>query len=166
MITGPESTGKTTLTEFLAKHYHSVWVPEYARDYVENLNRPYCFDDLVNIAIQQVKDFNAYDHSDSNYIFFDTDLIITKVWFEEVYKSIPVWLSDEIKKCKPYLSILCYTDVEWKYDSIRENPGEKRNKLYLRYKNELEYFSHPYKILTGKGLQRFRNVIQLVESII
>ena len=35
VLFGPESTGKTTLSIQLARHYNSVWVPEYARDYLQ-----------------------------------------------------------------------------------------------------------------------------------
>ena len=36
VLFGPESTGKTTLSNQLARYYNSVWVPEYAREYLQN----------------------------------------------------------------------------------------------------------------------------------
>ncbi len=32
---GPESTGKTTLAKALATHYKTEWVPEFAREYLQ-----------------------------------------------------------------------------------------------------------------------------------
>ncbi|MFK8006949.1 MAG: AAA family ATPase [Saprospiraceae bacterium] len=50
ILTGPESTGKSTLARQLAQVYNTVWVPEFARTYLEGLNRPYRGDDLLKIA--------------------------------------------------------------------------------------------------------------------
>jgi nicotinamide riboside kinase len=32
-VVGPESTGKSTMSAYLAKHYDTIWVPEFARGY-------------------------------------------------------------------------------------------------------------------------------------
>ena len=36
VLFGPESTGKTTLSKKLAKYYNTSWVPEYAREFLQN----------------------------------------------------------------------------------------------------------------------------------
>lgn len=35
-ILGAESTGKTTLARMLALHFNTVWVEEYARNYMQD----------------------------------------------------------------------------------------------------------------------------------
>ncbi|RLD81558.1 MAG: ATPase, partial [Bacteroidetes bacterium] len=55
IITGPESTGKSTLSKQLANYYQTIYLPEYARTYIENLNRHYNYNDLVKIAKMQIK---------------------------------------------------------------------------------------------------------------
>ncbi|NNK73794.1 MAG: ATP-binding protein, partial [Flavobacteriaceae bacterium] len=59
VIFGPESTGKTTLSEQLARHYNTVWVPEYARQYLQdkwNNERKTCEPkDLLPIAVGQME---------------------------------------------------------------------------------------------------------------
>jgi NadR type nicotinamide-nucleotide adenylyltransferase len=35
VVTGPESTGKTTLAQGLAERLATTWVPEYARAYLD-----------------------------------------------------------------------------------------------------------------------------------
>ncbi|MBK7183357.1 MAG: ATP-binding protein [Bacteroidetes bacterium] len=55
-LIGPESTAKSTLSEQLAKHYNTVWVKEYAREYLSEINRKYTLDDIVEIAKQQLQE--------------------------------------------------------------------------------------------------------------
>ena len=111
VITGPESTGKTELTEHLALEFQGLIVTEYARSYVEDLKRPYKYKDLVRIARQQVKVRKKVSRDQSGWVFFDTDLVITRVWFEEVYNKYPAWLDRELKTGMADLYLLCNTDV-------------------------------------------------------
>ena len=90
VVTGPESTGKTTLTEALALQLNATWIPEYARSYIEKLQRPYHYQDLENIAQHQIHQEKKYSKIANNGILLmDTWLIVTKVWFEVVYGNSP-----------------------------------------------------------------------------
>ena len=89
VITGPECTGKTTLCEQLATHYNTIWIPEFARAYVENLQHPYTYEDVCNIALKQIEESKQLFRGANEYIFHDTFLIITKIWFLWVYKTCP-----------------------------------------------------------------------------
>jgi nicotinamide riboside kinase len=53
-IIGPESTGKSTLSARLAAHYKTLWVPEYARQYLSAHGMKYTYDSLLDIAKGQV----------------------------------------------------------------------------------------------------------------
>src|SRR5436190_21605570 len=55
VITGPESTGKTSLCQQLAEHFHTEWCPEYAREYLLKHGMNYSYDDLLTIAKGQVE---------------------------------------------------------------------------------------------------------------
>lgn len=166
VVTGPESTGKTTLTKDLAKHYNTAYIPEYAREYIENLNRPYEYSDLEIIAKRQVQDFKDSMDKANGYLFLDTFLIITKVWFDIVYDECPDWLIDEIENCNVDLFLVCDTTLPWEPDNVRENGGEMREILFERYINELEAFNLPYKIVTGTGEERIRSAIQHIKSFL
>jgi len=85
VITGPESTGKTTLAEALAQRLNALLIPEYARSHVERLNRPYTYSDVEKIAQHQMDEESRFsDHEESGILLMDTWLIVTKVWFEVV----------------------------------------------------------------------------------
>ena len=97
-ILGPESTGKSTLAESLAGHFVATWLPEYAREYVEKLTLPYIYDDVCNIARKQIEQQLYFEkYQPTNYIFFDTELIITKVWFEYKFKIVPDFVTEQLK---------------------------------------------------------------------
>jgi NadR type nicotinamide-nucleotide adenylyltransferase len=164
VMIGPESTGKTTLAQELASHFRTAWTPEYAREYVENLNRPYNYEDLVHIAKRQLIIENDFLPLARKYLFVDTDLIITKVWFDVVYNKRPDWINEAIFKHKPDLYLLCSPDIEWVFDPVRENQGEMRIKLFEIYKTELIRFEMPFEVITGRDKKRIQNALDVLNQ--
>ena len=142
-IIGPECTGKSTLARYLANRYHGVLVPEYAREYMENLNRPYTIEDVETIARHQIEQLQ--DLKDGLY-FFDTELIITKVWFEHKYGFCPEWLVKAIHDYPMDTYLLTYPDMKWQPDPVRENPAI-RLELFERYEHEVQALDIPYYIV-------------------
>ena len=164
IITGPESTGKTTLAKQLAKEFSTSWIPEYARNYIEKLNRNYTLKDLVKIAEKQRKIHRSIENSKENLIFFDTGLIITKIWFLEIYKTYPDWIDTFLSEQKNTTYILCKPDIEWKSDSVRENGGKQRQYLYNRYKEEIMKYNFPFFEIEGTGNLRFLLAKKLLKT--
>src|SRR5512133_3078908 len=160
-ITGPECTGKSTLTEQLAAYFNSQYFPEYARDYISSLNRDYTYKDILHIAETQLKQAN--DEANGDIVFFDTWLIITKVWFDVVYGHYPGWMDDEIRRNTMDLYLLCDTAIPWSPDKVRENGGEMRELLFQRYADELTQNGCRYEIIHGTGKERFMNAVKAIE---
>lgn len=165
VISGPESTGKSTLTKQLSNHFHTFGQEEYARSYVERLDRDYNFHDIETIGRRQCALFKRQlDKSDINELrFFDTFLIITKVWFQEVYGKCPIELHLNIQTFKPNLVLLCCPDLEWKYDGVRENES-RREYLFNCYRKELEYYNIEYRLVDGFGEDRLIKAINYVKE--
>jgi NadR type nicotinamide-nucleotide adenylyltransferase len=165
-ILGPESTGKTALTKALAEHYKASWVPEYAREYVEKLAEPYTYEDVCRIAqvqIEQEKQYNHPSFKNGDYVFFDTDLIITMVWFEYRYSRVPTFVTDWITNNKFDLYLLCAPDLPWEFDPVREH-GTDREFFFEWYKREVEQTGKPYVIVSGIGDKRLENAIQAIQN--
>lgn len=161
VITGPESTGKTELSEALAVKLNARWIPEYARTYVEKLKRPYQFSDLEIIARYQIQQEREESEKVGNGILiFDTWLIITKIWFEVVYGKGPEWLEDYIASSKIDLFLVCRPDIPWIADPVRENGGEMRDKLFDRYCREIEKYGFNLEIVEGLGEARLNNAFR------
>lgn len=159
VITGPESTGKTELAMNLAELLGTVYVPEYARDYVENLNKRYTYEDVESIARFQITQERIYDKKAKNVLIFDTWLIITKIWFDLVFGRCPDWVISHIRSSEIDLFLVCSTDLPWVPDQVRENGGEKREELFWMYCREIESFGFKYAVIKGMGKERTQNAL-------
>ncbi len=164
VITGPESTGKTELTDYLTLQFQGIKIPEFARQYVEQLQRPYRYKDVIRIARNQISIRNKIVKGNNSWIFMDTDLIITKVWFLEVYGRYPKWLDKHINTSVADLYLLCNNDVPWVEDGVRENGGDRRDHLFERYREQLEKQGFMYHIVSGTGSKRRENALLGIEN--
>ncbi|MCU4157361.1 ATP-binding protein [Carboxylicivirga sp. A043] len=165
VFTGPESTAKSTLSKHISEEYGARWEPEYARDYVEGLNRSYTYDDVVKIAKYQIESYWKACELNQSLIVFDTFLIITKVWLSEVYHRVPEWVEHFLSEVKIDLHLLCYPDLEWVADGIRENEA-KRMYLFEQYELELKMYNFTYQIIKGQGHERYQQAINHINQIL
>ncbi len=163
-VTGPESTGKTTLAVQLADHFNGLYIPEYARTYVENLPGHYGFEDIENIAKAQIEQYNSTTTNTEKIFFFDTWLIITKVWFNWVYRKVPDWLDKMIVNCPVDLFLVCRPDLPWQADPVRENGGENRVRLFELYLSELKHYGFAFVEIGGTDDDRLRNAITAIQK--
>ena len=159
VVTGAESTGKSSLCKWLAEYYNVPFVPEFARTYIEQLNRAYNFSDVEKIARYQETTLRELKSQGHPLVFSDTWLIITKIWFEEVYNSKPAWIEDAITTTPIDLFLVCDTDLPWIPDRVRENGGQKRLYLQNRYVEIISENKFPYYIIRGKNKTRFQNAV-------
>lgn len=164
-LIGPESSGKTTLCTQLATHYKTVWVPEYARTYMENLNRAYTYEDVVHCTRGQIKTEDSIAEKANRFLFCDTELINCKIWFEDKFGKAPPWLEEEITKRKYGLYLLTTPDLEWKHEAVRENP-HRREYFFNLYKKELEKRNFAYRIISGSGEARLAAAINYIDSLL
>lgn len=165
IITGPECTGKSTLSRQLSDYFSQPWLPEYSRPYLTGLDRSYVQDDLVEIARGQVKNEDELLSNGYHKLFFDTSLEVIKVWSEWKYKSCDPYILDHMKKRSPDLYLLLSPDMAWEPDPLRENPKD-RDLLFDIYKKELQAIGKPFEIISGLGLIRTRRAIKAINSYI
>ena len=107
VFTGPESTGKSTLAKALAQHYSVDIVPEYARTYINNLERPYVESDLLQIARQQQANIQAVQQSGNAFLFIDTAMLVLKVWSMYKYQRCHPWILQQLAQSTIDLYVLC-----------------------------------------------------------
>lgn len=163
-VTGPESTGKTMLVEALANYYQCPFVPEYARQYIESLDRPYNQKDVEIIAHKQIAAEQYYTSNQGfDFVFFDTELIITKVWFDYCYGHTPPFVINALQTGFFDLYLLCEPDLPWVPDAVREH-GSDREYFFELYRKEIEKLGKPYRCIQGTGEIRIQQAIQAINS--
>ncbi len=162
-LIGPESTGKSSLAHYLARRYHGTYIPEYAREYVERKgSTDVTWDELCEIAKYQIEEIKsltgeAGPTAQRSYsaavlqakpVFFDTELIVTKVWFDYAFGRVPEWLKEAILRYPMDVYLLTYPDLPWIPDPARSNGSDAiRLELFHRYESEIQALDIPYYII-------------------
>jgi nicotinamide riboside kinase len=196
VIIGPESTGKSTLCRQLAEHFQTLWVPEYAREYLTEHGTDYTYDDLLVIAKGQValeeecvKELNrqlaignkqtipardsaltSHDSrltSHESVLFIDTDMYVMKVWCEFVFGKCHSWILRRIVERKYDFYLLCNIDLPWVKDELREYPElAKRQQLYLMYRDILVNQTVPWSEISGGYEERLKQAIEVINNFL
>jgi NadR type nicotinamide-nucleotide adenylyltransferase len=170
VLFGPESTGKSTLSELLARHYNTVWVPEYAREYLQdkwNNQRKTCEQkDLIPIAIGQMGLENELAKKADKILICDTDLLETKVYSEEYYGGFVDPDLDRAATESQYdLYLLSYIDTPWEADDLRDRPTQ-REEMFRAFERALVNNQRPYVILKGRVKERMNTAVQAIDKIL
>ena len=166
LILGPESTGKSTLAENLAKHFEEPWVPEVARGYLEKLDRPYAYEDLLQIGKQQMRTEDEMAMQANNYLFCDTDLRVIQVWCQHRYGKVDPWVLEEIARRTYDLILLCAPDLPWQADPLREHPElEMRQQFFEIYQQLSQASGIPWMLVSGDTAKRLSTGIRAVGSL-
>ena len=170
VLFGPESTGKTTISRQLAKYYNSIWVPEYAREYLQdkwNNERKTCEPkDLLPIAIGQIKLENELSKKTDSVLICDTDLLETKVYSEAYYQGSCDPILDKYAKNNIYdLYFLTYIDTPWEADDLRDKPDE-RERMFKAFESALKNHNKPYVLLKGNEKERLQLAVKHIDELI
>lgn len=160
-ITGPESSGKTSLSTALSNTLKGTLLLEYARDYLEQLDRPYTQDDLDRICEGHLARFNQC--TDPLQII-DTDFVVLKVWSIVSYGVASPTIQSEMDANHFDLHILCSPDIPWEDDPMREHP-EMREELFDMYLSELTESQKPFIIVSGSEEKRLEKSCEAIAAI-
>ena len=170
VLYGPESTGKTTLAKRLAAHYKTEWVPEYAREYLQekwNREQEICQpEDILPIARGQMQLENTLAETANKVLILDTNLLVTKVYSEAYYDGyVDPLLEKYAVENKYHLYLLTYIDTPWVADDLRDRP-EQREEMFHLFKQALKKYKMPFVTLAGAEDERFNEAINLIDKLI
>ena len=189
VVIGPESTGKSTLCEKLAAHYNTIWVQEYAREFLLKNGNAYTQHDLLTIAkgqieneekaIQQLSNNQIQTTNNkqqtnkqpptpnNNLLIIDTDMYVMKVWSEFVFNSCDYFILNQIVERKYDCYLLCEPDIDWVKDELREYPDlETRTKLFHHYKDLLTHQHCSWMSINGDYESRLQKAISHIDMLL
>ncbi|MAC86560.1 MAG: nicotinate-nucleotide adenylyltransferase [Gammaproteobacteria bacterium] len=170
VLFGPESTGKTTLSIQLAKHYNTVWVQEYARPYLQkvwNQERRTCQQkDILPIAFGQIALENRLAKRADKVLICDTDLLETKVYSSAYYGGFVDPILEKAATENTYnLYLLTYIDTPWEADDLRDRP-EQRLEMFEAFQEALDQHQRPYLLLKGDKESRLKKAVEAIDAIL
>ncbi|MBC8111462.1 MAG: ATP-binding protein [Verrucomicrobia bacterium] len=163
VLFGSESTGKTTLAESLASYYNTVWVPEFAREYLDNERITVVYEDVIPIAQGQLLAENSLLPKAHRFLFCDTNILETKVYAEAYFGKCPDWLLQEIDKRQYDFYLLTNIDLPWVPDALRDRPHQ-REAMHELFKNELLTRKLPVAEISGIAEERLLQAIEVLDN--
>lgn len=164
-VFGPESTGKSTLTQRLAEHYNTCYVPEYARTHLELRQGAIDESDMEPIARGQLASEEALAFEANRILFCDTDLLTTSIWSHWLYKRCSPWIETTAAQRSYALYLLTDVDVPWVEDCVRYLPNERETFLSACIA-ALEKQSRPYIRVSGGWDERFQTAVRAVDRLL
>lgn len=167
VVIGPESTGKSTLSAALAQVYNTMWVPEYAREYLLGIGRPYKEDDLAVIANGQIAAEDALLPKSNKVLICDTDLYVLKVWSEHSYGRCHSSILEQVATRQYDMYLLTYIDTPWEYDELREHhePG-MRKYFYDQYRDIVMNSGVQWHDIRGTQEQRLQTAMAAINGLL
>jgi nicotinamide riboside kinase len=142
-------------------------VPEVAREYLENLGRPYTYEDLLQIGKQQLQLEDKLAGEAKNYLFCDTDLRVIQVWSQHRYGKVDPWVKEELARRTYDLILLCAPDLPWEEDPLREHPDlEQREQFFAQYLQLAQASDIPYQVIVGEAEQRLATAVRAIEALV
>ena len=157
-VTGPESTGKTTLAQRLADLANTEWVPEASRVYAESKGGELLATDVEPIARGHISLADTASIREraagAALIVLDTDLLSTVIYSRHYYGEVPAWIERAERARRADLYLLCDIDVPWVPDGIRDRPT-KREEMFGLFHEALLRRRTPFVRIRGSWDERW-----------
>lgn len=165
VVTGSESTGKTTLARDLADALGTAWIPEYARDYASARQAALTVDDVEPIGRGQAAREDAIIAlvPAGRDVVLDTDLVSTMIYGEHYYGHAPRWVKEQAVMRQGDLYLLCAPDLPWEADGVRDQPFA-RHELHATFAAQLRALGALVLPVAGKGARRLQSALAAVRG--
>ncbi|HXT15943.1 MAG TPA: ATP-binding protein [Gemmatimonadaceae bacterium] len=163
VLTGSESTGKTTLAARLAEHYGAELVPEFVREFATRKGGAIDFADHGPIARGQMALEDEHIARATQLVVQDTDLLSTVVYCEHYFGRCPPWIVEAAKVRAPNLYLLCETDMEWVADGVRDR-GHMREEMQELFRRAVVASGVPFVGISGDAEKRFARATAAIDA--
>lgn len=164
-VVGPESTGKSAMSAWLANYYQTVWVPEFARGYCENLTADCTWQDEINMFHGQIALEKELLPKANKLLICDTTFITVKIWSDALFGSSPQEVLNELQLHHYDFYLLLDIDMPWQDDPLRNFPTQREHFMQVWHR-ELKAINAKYKVISGIGEERYQNAVKAIDAFI
>jgi len=164
-VVGPESTGKSSMSAYLADYYQTVWVPEYARGYCEKLTSPPNWQDEINMFYGQLELEKELLPRANQLLICDTTFITVKIWSDHTFGKAPQEVLHELPRHPYDFYLLLNIDLPWEDDPLRDFPEMREHFMAVWYK-ELDALNANYVLVDGTGPGRYNKAVKEIDCFL
>ena len=165
VLTGAESTGKSTLAKIVARHFHAPCSAEFVRQYVDDIQRNINLEDLDAIARGQIAVEDEVISQTQQLVFHDTNLLSSIIYAQHYFNARLEWVNECFAARDYTLYLLCIPDIPWQADKGQRESPQARDQLHLMFKSTLDELKLPYIEISGPPEQRLRQAIHAIEAV-
>ena len=169
LITGPESSGKSVLTEELSKFYGAIHTTEYAREYLAETGNTYTLQDLDEILKGQLnkEELLLKTHSEHKFLFCDTGPIVMYIWSQFRFKTVAPTIQQAFDECTYDLILLLKPNLPWEPDELRESPDQtERDQIFELFQDALTSINAAYYVIDLKGNARTKQAVNIIDNFL
>lgn len=161
VVTGSESTGKTTLAREIAAALDTIWLPEFSRIYAEASDQPLSAATVEPIARGHMAAEDAAAPFATGALVLDADLVSTTVYSEHYYGFCAPWIMAAARERLGALYLLAETDLPWEADGVRDQP-ETRAIVHQRFVDRLQELGARVAPVRGVGSERLTHALKAI----
>lgn len=168
VLTGPESAGKSSLTQALAEHFNAPLVSEYVREFIQQEQRDTCYADVSEIAKQQLNRELAARAKCPPLLLLDTHLLSNKLWSEALFADCPDWIETALQEQQyDLIGLLSPDGLPWQADGQRCQPDlSGRMQFHKKLANWLDAHQQPVLHLNGSWQTRYNQLETAISKLL
>lgn len=158
VILGAESSGKSALAETLARHYQTLWVPEYLREFVDLHQRVPRQDEQIQIARTQLQRESELEKQATNWLFCDTGPMMTALYSRHYFGQPDAELAELAQSHEYDFTIVTAPDFPWTPDGLQRESAAVRDHIHEQVLDLLDEQGIPFLLVEGDLQSRVEQV--------
>lgn len=168
VLAGPESSGKSWLSNEIHANFGGILVGEYVRHFIEREARLTCYQDITAIAQGQLGWEDEARSKQPSLLILDTHLLSNILWSRTLFGACPAWIEQALLARHYDLHLLLSPEaVAWHDDGQRCQPAlADRQAFFQASRQWLELHGQPCQVLQEDWEQRKEAAFTAVSNLL
>jgi nicotinamide riboside kinase len=168
VLAGPESSGKSWLSNEIHANFGGILVGEYVRHFIDREARETCYRDIPAIALGQLAWEDEARALQPALLILDTHLLSNVLWSRTLFGACPPWIEQALLARHYDLHLLLSPEtVAWHDDGQRCQPQLAERQAFFQDSHLwLESHHQPFRVLRGDWKDRKDAAFEAVERLL